>query len=367
MHHSAGGPSTSKAAAHAASGAAEATPHNITRIDAPSIVPAVEEVPPAPVPISVRLSRGAERRRDADWDPEEYYTASGPVYRTSKGGRAAGPSAELVGMLPVRDRGCKGVTGGASNVTVDVVAPVATLERAAAAIVASSVRHNEVPIGSSGLFPASAHCEVHTANAAAPSGSRRKKGKSTFDDSAGRTGAPPIAQGGAHAKKRTHAKQKRVTAGEDSNKRNTIKQGATQLGNVRKGVLAAAAAAYACTLKPGEAVRAFAFQVLAAAVSMHEERNALVRVMGQAETLDLSHTPCIGMPSFLTRIGSLCCISCCHVQVIADSTITGVSGSVCCKLLLGLILQFFSTPWAAKLGRLPCMCARSAVRNALGV
>lgn len=239
----------------------------------------------APVAISVRLIHGTERQREADWNPELYYTAAGPIYRASKGGKGAlqsqpTPTTALIGMLPIRDRGYRGITGGGAHVTVDVVAPVDTLERAAAAIAFSVLHDTELNTG-----------EVHIVNDA--SASQRKKGKLAGSVTAAKK------QAENRCKKGKRVKQESVI-GVNSGSKGTqqkmhdskVKQIATKRARVSKGGVLVAA--HACALKPGEASRAFVFEVLAAAVAMHEERHALVRVLGQAETLDLSHTPCIG-------------------------------------------------------------------------
>ena len=304
------------------------------------------EPTPAVAPISVRVSRGSDREREADWNPEQYYTAQGPVYRTARGGKAGGPSAELVGMLPLRDRGFKGITGGAANVTVEVVAPVATLERAAAAIAMSCLRQNEAFIGSTAMLvpAASADCEVHTVNAV-PSTSKRAKGR--------------LSDRKSKVQKHSRTKQRCMMRADDENAQKVNKANANACDHkkvpkqvtvkpakARKRTLAAAATAHACTLRTGEAARAFAFEVVAAAVAMHEERDALVGVLGQAETLDLCHTPCISAlsPGLLTiDVPSGMCFSACIRRRALQR-----SACVFTVVLLGLnTLIVLYAPWLA--------------------
>lgn len=236
----------------------------------------------APAAITVQLIPTTEPQREADWNPELYYTAAEPTFRTHRVGKRASqpmqPSPELIGMLPVRDRGYRGLvaTRGPGKVTVEVTATASTLERAAAAIAFSCMQRKDAKIASSGLLGVDVV---------------RRQGKVVGSGVAGGAQVENKMKGKKGSKKRS---QPNGTAADGSKPKaaggkvqKAVPKGATHVGT------AMLHAKLASALKPGEAARAFVFEATAAAVAMHEERQALLRVLGQAETLQLSHTTCI--------------------------------------------------------------------------
>lgn len=135
-------------------------------------------------------------------------------------------------MMPVRDSSCTALAPGART-GVELIAPVAALEGAAAAVAAAR--------GCPAL----------------------KK-----QDGAGGSG-----QGAGHG----HG-------------------GGAWPEAARAGKGAAAASQCGLALSAGVAARAFVFQVTLLASSMHAERRSLRRILGQAEVLDMSHATCVGAP-----------------------------------------------------------------------
>lgn len=257
--------------------------------------------------VTARLVRSTQCRREPDWNPELYYTAYGPSYRgtSNKGGKGGlqrwAPSMQNIGALPVRDRGFKGGTGAAAadTVSVEFVAPVATLERAAAAIAMSALScvsqtgraggqlapendgdengGPEAEAGKKQEAPATATSTVPRTRK--PAAKRAKKGAKTAANQVKSTAVAHVSKG-PKSQKRKGSKQKK-----------TFEDDKTAS---EKALVVMSNAERACPLQHGQACRAFAFEVLAAALAMHKERNALVSVLGQANTLDLSHTPCVG-------------------------------------------------------------------------